>query len=78
MKKFYIIAFIVLVLSLFMFNNMHQVRLHLFMGQYVQMRLSFLILIIFLASLSGYFLMNAYLGGKKDKKKNKDLSGPEI
>ena len=78
MKKFYIIAFIVLVLSLFIFNNMHQVRLHLFMGQYVQMRLSFLILIIFLVSLSGYFLMNAYLSGKKDKKKKKDLSGPEI
>ena len=78
MKKFYIIAFIVLVLSLFIFNNMHQVRLHLFMGQYVQMRLSFLILIIFLASLSGYFLMNAYLSGKKDKKKKKDLSEPEI
>jgi len=78
MKKFYVIAFIILVLSLFIFNNMHQVRLHLFMGQYVQMRLSFLILIISLASLSGYFLMNAYLGGKKDKKKKKDLSGPEI
>ena len=78
MKKFYIIAFIVLVLSLFIFNNMHQVRLHLFMGQYVQMRLSFLILIISLASLSGYFLMNAYLSGKKDKKKKKDLSEPEI
>ena len=78
MKKFYVIAFIILVLSLFIFNNMHQVRLHLFMGQYVQMRLSFLILIISLASLSGYFLMNAYLSGKKDKKKKKDLSGPEI
>jgi len=78
MKKFYIIAFILLVLSLFIFNNMHQVRLHLFMGQYVQIRLSFLILIIFLVSLSGYFLMNAYLSGKKDKKKKKDLSEPEI
>jgi uncharacterized integral membrane protein len=78
MKKFYIIVFIVVVLALFFINNMHQVRLHLFLGQYVQMRLSFLILIIFLASLSGYFLMNAYLSGKKDKRKNKDLSEPEI
>ncbi|MBF0105665.1 MAG: hypothetical protein HQM16_10105 [Deltaproteobacteria bacterium] len=68
MMRFTIIALVVLLGLFFLFNNMHQVRLHLFLGQYVEVSMVSLIIMIVLLTVAGYYLVSLYIRAGEAKR----------